>query len=453
MITRHILHPDIRVMVDDREWNRDQLYERIDRAKSYLIHERGARAGQKVVMLSMRWPHYLIWFLACAELGLEFIVSDYPGLGGSVSVREKLSLYGMIHYAIGNVDGEYFEKISDMADCHIDRNAWIDYPISETPIWATRDSVLIHSTTSGTTSMPKVCSHTHEFFHDLRVRNARVMGFEENDLCLHTKGLHHGSVAGVYFLPSLHRCRYHRWSEHEQCIDVIQTYGVNRALLFYDNIFQLRDQMIPTIKQDNLTIYVLSAVPKDVVDLVVGRMKHTIVSIYGCTETSGPVMISTARTTDWNPLLFDGPLDDFYPLSIGDDGLLSIGMPDGTSIAPGDQFAIENGKWVLIGRENLYRVRGQTIFLGVLANWMETQYGWKHAESFDLVFDRTNESIYLRADDGLVESLDAINNTIIEHFADTRYRIARMIVGPRLAFYTGIKFDGNEVRLRCRKHN
>ena len=128
-------------------------------------------------------------------------------------------------------------------------------------------------------------------------------------------------------------------------------------------------------------------------------------------------------------------------------------MPDGTSIAPGDQFAIENGKWVLIGRENLCRVRGQTIFLGMLANWLEIQYGWKHADSFDLVFDQSNESIYLRKNDGLVEPLDAINTAIIEHFADTRYRIARMVIGSRLSFYTGIKFDDNEVRLRCREHS
>lgn len=453
MITRHILHPDIRLMIYDKEWDYTQLCKHIDRAKSYLIHERGARPGQKVLLVSSSWPSYLAWFMACSELGLSFLISDSLNMDKCpASVLHKISLYGEIHHMIGDRNHVYYKHVPHLHDRFIDHKEWFNYPISETPIWATRESVLIYSTTSGTTNVPKVCSHTHGFYYDLMIRNANVLELKENDLCLHNKGLHHGSVAGVYFLPSLYRCRYHRWCEHDKIIDTIQTYGVNRVLLFYDNIDKLRDQMIPTIKQDNLTLYVLSAVPKDIVDLVVGRMNHTIVSVYGCTETSGPVMLSTAKTIDWNPLSFDGPLDNFYDLSIDADGILTIGMPDGMPIKPGDKFAIVDGKWILKGRENFYRIKGQTIYLGVLADWIETKYGWKNQESFDLVFDHAKSCIYIRVDPDLIDSIDTLNSDIASYFDDT-YRIACMVTGLRYDFYSGIKFDGNEVRLRCREHS
>lgn len=452
MITRHILHPDIRVMVGDEKWSRDNLIDGIDRAKSYLIHERGAQACQKVLMISVTWPSHLIWFIACAELGLEFVVCDSPTFIGSVSVREKLSLYGEIHHMIGDTRAPFFKKFPDMITTCIKQNAWKDYPIHETPMWATSDSILLHSTTSGTTNMPKVCSLTHGFFYDLMIRNADVLCLKEDDICLHTRSLHHGSVAGVYFLPSLYRCKNHRWSYDHDCIDTIQTYEVNRAIIFHGYLSDIPKKMFPSMRNENLTLYVLSAVPKDVVEHLTEKMQHTIVSIYGCTETSGPVMLSTATSSKWNPVLFDGPLDNFYKLTINDEGLLTIGMPDGTVITPGDKFALNGDKWELKGRENLYRVKGETIFLGLLATWIESQFGWRYQDQFDLVFDKVCEATYLRIDSDLIDSLESLNDKIVSHFGEA-YRISNMITGSRISFYTGIKFDANEVRLRCRRNN
>lgn len=457
MITRDILHRELKIMVGDESWNRKQIIDGIDRAKSYLINERGAHHGQKIFITSIPWPSYLIWFMAGAELGMSFITTDpLRMIVGSFSVREKVSLYGEIDHIIGNDDVKNFcknfRKIPSIPSECIDQFAWVNYPISDTPIWATRDTIIINSTSSGTASLPKVCSHTHGFFYDLMIRNINVLALNEDDMCLHTKILHHGSVVGVYFLPSLYKCKNHRWTEHELCIETIQTYNINRALLFYDNIDDIPNKMVPAMRNDNVTLYVLSSVPKHIVEHVTKKMKYTIVSIYGCTETSGPVMLSTASPNDeydWNPMIFAGPLDDFYRLSVNND-LISITMPDGSTITPGDRFYVNRRGWVLRGRENLYRRNGETIYLGVLASWLESQFGWKYQESFDLVFDQDKERIYLRADPGLIESLGAINRTIKKHFNDVNYQIDRMIEGPRIDFYTGIKFDANEVRLKCR---
>ena len=131
--------------------------------------------------------------------------------------------------------------------------------------------------------------------------------------------------------------------------------------------------------------------------------------------------------------------------------MLVITMPDGVSVTPGDRFSVSEHGWLLKGRENLYRVKGRTVYLGVLASWIENQYGWKHQDSFDLVFDQREETIYLRIDAGLISSLDKLNSEIERHFASTDYHISKMIEGQRLNFFSGIKFDGNEVRLRCRQ--
>ena len=453
IITRHILHSQMILEVDDNRWDRIGLFRRIDRAKSYLINEKSAQPGQNVVMLGISWPSYLIWFIACAELGMSFVVSDSVGLHRcSASVREKLSLYGDIDYVIGNIEDKYFRELPHLYDKYIHHKAWANYHPSsyDTPIWATRDSILIRSTTSGTTNIPKVCNHTHGFFYDLMVRNADVLNLNENDVCLHTLILHHGSVAGVYFLPSLYRCKRHRWCEHIECANTIQKYDVNRVLLFYDDVNDMTNRMI--VPNKTMTLYVLSAVTERFIDHMVRRLGNTVTSIYGCTETSGPLMLSLATpfdNTNWDPLAFSGPLDTFYVLSVKD-GMIQVMMPDGSIITPGDRFTMNGDKWILKGRENIYRIKGKQIYLGILASWLESRYNWKHQDTFDLVFDSERESIYLRINNMLLNSLHDLNQEIELHFGSTDYQITKVIEGARLDFYTGIKFDSNEVRLRCR---
>lgn len=456
IITRHILHPQMILEVNDNRWSRDEILDGIDRAKSYLINEKKVKPGQNVVMLAIHWPSYLIWFMACAELGLSFVICDSVGLHRcSASVREKLSLYGEIDHVIGSIQDQYFCELPHLYEKYIHQGAWINYPKTfDTPIWANRDSILIRSTTSGTTNIPKVCNHTHGFFYDLMIRNADVLNLNENDVCLHTRILHHGSVAGVFFLPSLYRCKGHRWCVVADSAKTIEKYDIDRILISYDSIIEITDKTTNkmVIPKKIMTMYVLSHVSNQFLDHVVKHLGNTVISIYGCTETSGPLMLSTAEPFDeenWNLRAFSGPLDTFYDLSMKD-GMIQVVMPDGNIIIPGDRFVMNGDKWILKGRENIYRIKGKQIYLGVLASWLESRYNWKHQDTFDLVFDSERESIYLRINNMILNSLHDLNQEIELHFGSTNYQISKMIEGDRLDFYTGIKFDANEMRLRCR---
>jgi len=260
IITRHILHPHMTLEVGNNIWYRAEICGGIDKAKSYLINEKSAQPGQNVVMLAAPWPSYLIWFIACAELGMSFVICDSVGLHRcSASVREKLSLYGNIDYVIGSIQDKYFCELPHLYDKYIHQEAWREYSKTfDTPIWATRDSILIRSTTSGTTNIPKVCNHTHGFFYDLMVRNADVLNLNENDVCLHTRILHHGSVAGVYFLPSLYRCKGHRWCVVEESANTIKNYEIDKILLTYDSIIEMSDKTTTNMIKPNriMTMYV-----------------------------------------------------------------------------------------------------------------------------------------------------------------------------------------------------
>lgn len=243
MITRHILHPDIRVTVADKELNYNQICERIDRAKSYLTRERNVQVGEKVLMINVIWPGYLIWFLACAELGLEIVES---------------TSFNKIDHVIGN-------KVHPSDT--IDQFTWKNYPLYETSILTTKDMILFRDVAGA--------GHSHEFIHNLMICNADKLELNENDACLHTRTLCHH----IYFLPTLHRCKNHHWCQNDEYIDVIQTCDINRAIIFQNLFLDVLKKMSPSMRNENLTLYVFGSIPNDVVRHVTEKMQNTIVSL------------------------------------------------------------------------------------------------------------------------------------------------------------------------------
>jgi acyl-CoA synthetase (AMP-forming)/AMP-acid ligase II len=441
---------------------------RVNIAKNYLLKQRNCRPGQKVILANFFWPDYLSWYFACAELGIIFVVSDYPKSEAGLT---RLAIYGDIDYII--YDHHYPKGFAKLTDKLIDSNkVFREFTDdSESPVLVTEDSIFMLSTSSGTTGTPKLITHTHSFFASLLERNAELYKLKNDQKCFHSKGLHHGSVTGVYFLPMIKYCANHYHAPFKfllnqngsgdyhvdtkelvkAWVELIQIEKIDMCLMFYDQIECLNEFLDINKKHDNLIIYVLSKVKPNVVNNLVGKFGYTIKSIFGCTETSGPLFLPTITPTNYVSFDYSNCgtiLDNFYTFRLTDNNLLEVEMPDSTRIVTGDKFAVDNGEYIFCGRENLYRIKGQTLYIDLLNSTVEEITNLKKEVDFDIVIDQEYQQIYIRSNFDL--NLEHVNRQIGILLGTSNYQISKKIVKDRSEFFSGIKFDPESIRLYCR---
>lgn len=474
-IDRNCINQNIRIKslrllnenIHKEETTHDELIQLIDQCKTYLVKIKKVSRGQKVILANFYWPEYLGWFYACAELGLSFVISDYPRT--SVALK-KLEIYGDIDWVIYDdhcPDG--FSSWKDKLIGHHEiKNIETDSSID---IVVTPSDILLYATTSGTTGTPKIVKYTHEFFYNLLERNAKLYDLKSSDRCFHSKNLHHGSVLGVYFLPTLKYCQNHFHAPFryiliknqektleeaegklfEAWVDMIQQERINKILLFFNQIDVFKKYLkIENKTHDDLTAYVLTKISQDDINVLVRQFGYKLVSIFGCTETSGPLFLPYIDITNcdsYDPCNMKQPLDDFYKMAIVD-GQLEVIMPNGESVCTGDKFQIIDNDWIYQGRDNLYRVNGHPIYLNVLNDAIENITNLKKENEFDVVVDSDANQIYLRVDEEV--DLKKINAGIFTTLGLGYYYISKQVIGKREKYFSGIKFDPETIRLLIR---
>jgi acyl-CoA synthetase (AMP-forming)/AMP-acid ligase II len=466
MIDRSTINKNLKIkslrlenqQVVERFTTYDELINLIDLCKSYLVHVKNVKQNQKVALATFYWPEYLAWFYACSELGMSFIIVDYPK---SEVLISKLAIYNDIDYVI--YDDQLPPGFTNWKEKLIKHDEIYNHALHKVePIEIKPSHILLYAATSGTTGTPKVVSYTHHWFEVLLHRNARLYNLKNTDRCFHSKGLHHGSVLCGYFLPTFFYCENHYHAPfhylldntnnqesvlQEAWVNMIQKDKITRILVFLNQLDILTQYLKLENKQhDDLTVYVLSKVKQHDIDIVVNKFNYNMISVFGSTETAGPLFLP--KITNEKDLSNMGELlDDFFKVSLREEKLI-VELPSGEQIETGDKFEVINNQWIFKGRDNLFKIKSHTIYLNLLNETLESVTGLKREKDFDVIIDSMCDTIYLRSN--LDIDINYLNKKIDVLIGSHLYHISKKIIAPRELFFSGIKFDPESIRLYCR---
>lgn len=433
LITREAINENI-IFHSRKHRSFDDLCYKIDGYKNLLEKKYNVKEGDSVLN-ALNGIDAIAFFIASCELGMVTIVTSVTTLSkdkffdsGKTWIDAKTKQVMPIDYFVVRSNREeYIPKdmfFKEVSEHMISMNTLMeldDFSPNHT-INAKPDSIIMRCTSSGTTGTPKRIEHTHQFMRSLCDRNSEQF---YGTIAGNRKFLH-GSSFATYFLPTL----------MSKDVTDIHTIGyttnihktINQNVL--DNIdhiqFPYTDEIQYFLDQDisypHLTVYTLAAIRPEWVQHVGTKVKD-IISMYGMSETSGPVLINKASNYEFAPNKFY-PMDDFYNLDIVD-GHLSVNQ-----YVSSDKFTKQGTAYIFHGRDDLIRINDVELPL--------QQYN-SYVENGEVIVDSLYNKIYL----ALWETTDVEE---IQSKFDSRHIISKSEVLDKSMFMSGIKIDIQALR-------
>ena len=266
IVTRELINKDI-IFQDSIDnpvpYNYDQICSMINRIKHFLL-KNGAEKGDTVVIIhhSINFFHTCCIF-ACSELGLKFLMADYPATLESLPYN-KIAVYKPIKFTISSrtITNElvlelvrrygnkvlYEEEMNEKEDNDI--QPWDVYP----------DDPLLVTSSSGTTNWSKkvVFSQKEVYIHGHE--NINLCKYEDDDRTMQVKNLHHGASMMITFLPSLITSKKHVGAGmpeykslflknpkyYERLVTYLEKEKINRLMIINENIL---DEFVKTVER------------------------------------------------------------------------------------------------------------------------------------------------------------------------------------------------------------
>lgn len=395
----------------------------VDAYKNLLL-SKGASPGQTVVIGTNRVEQYGLIF-ACAELGLAITI-----VGNLIPTT--LTTKNNLHKNLLPIDffivvdencTTKFEFLNSVCEQTIKlRDEKLNYTPNDKILATEKDTLLkcLISTMNQSDFEHSVVYHTHEFICNLSIRNSKTfygnIGIPEN--------LNHGSSPAVFLFPCLlsdnvtNFYKIDRPRNQTILLKYLENNNIflDHYLLSYNGI--LDDNKTISLAFKDCTIYTLSIIRKDWVNNFKQSIKD-IISIFGTSEISGPVLINKASYNDFTENTYR-KVDDFYKINLVD-GKLEVFIPTyNKSFQTNDMFEIDQDKYIHKGRVNLLRMND------LIVNITEYQKIINDKINAQLIVDTIKDSMYLAIWDNTFD--ENIINDINDQFklkSDGRHFISK----------------------------
>lgn len=356
--------------------------------------------------------YYLALTFACLELGLNLVILAKPyKLDNDISINPYFPL-DLLLIDIVLDDKEFYDYYLNNSNKVITNLDKIipDLTIKDIGIFAKPDDICLSCLSSGTTNNPKKIEHSHKFFYDLCSLNYKSLEFQDNDVVLHLYTFQHGSSMSIHFLPSLHKCKTHYF--YDQLHNITEEKWNQFSIFCREkNITRLQspynaftEKILKSIHQSSgcpeLTISVLSFINPNWLDIVKQDKLKKIVSIFGCSETAGPLFLPfiDKDTVNLNSTCLGKAIEEYYKISL-DNNVLQVYIPTyNKTICTEDILEYHDGQYYFIGKNKIQRINDIEINLKDLRNILIKSTDHKFNEII-IIVDEIYNKLYIATED------------------------------------------------------
>lgn len=365
IINKNIVYHDYNTVSEEIEVKTYKDLVNLINAYKNLLIKNGAKINETILIAPTKGFNGLAAFIAAAELGLRSVITNSFKQKSIYYSDSKLKILLPINYFIADKEDltdltkhQFYSMICDKV-LHETANDFTE----NLEIWATKETIHHLCTSSGTSGTPKRIEHTHEFTYAVSKRNSFYMG--KNIMI--TRNPTHGSSLATFYVPAILSEKTENiyfCSPNEIAFKKIdKQHNISNLCDSLQVVYaDLLDETINNIPGNpELTIFTLTAIRPEWLNFIkLGKVKN-IVSLYGTSETSGPIMIQYGNDPKFASDRFE-VMDNFYPVNI-DNGTLETIIPI-YNIPNNTQDLVEphlNGGLKLIGRKDLIRINDLVI--------------------------------------------------------------------------------------------